>query len=102
MKALHEIIKDNHIIVISRHIDNCKGCYIKYKNLNIITLEPTLTPKERKEVLIHEVKHFLLSATYSINETNADIIDMIESKVDRFCLNSAKYTHDKTMAKYDK
>lgn len=102
MKALHKIIKDNNIIVLNRHIDNCKGCYIKYKDLNIITLEPTLTPKERKEVLTHEVKHFLLSATYSINETNADIIDMIESKVDRFCLNSAKYTHDKTITKYDK
>lgn len=78
MNKLQEIIKQNNIHVIKAHIDNCKGCYIKYKDLNIIVVEPTLSHEEELAVLKHELGHFLASATYNINETNILKIEEVE------------------------
>lgn len=82
MGEIEQIIKSNNIIVLDKHIDGVKGAYIKYGDLNIITLEPTLTSNERAEVLRHEIGHFLIKATYSINETDIEKIQLIESRVE--------------------
>ena len=74
MKAIEEIIKENNIIVLEKHIDNCRGCYIKYKDLDIITIEPTLSEEDKIDVLKHELGHFLSKATYNINETDENKI----------------------------
>lgn len=82
MGKIEQIIKSNNIIVLDKHIDGVKGAYIKYRDLNIITLEPTLTSNERAEVLRHEIGHFLIKATYNINETDVEKIQLIESRVE--------------------
>ena len=74
MKTIEEIIKENNIIVLEKHIDNCRGCYIKYKDLDIITIEPTLSEEDKIDVLKHELGHFLSKATYNINETDENKI----------------------------
>lgn len=86
MNKLQEIIQKNNIHIVKAHIDNCKGCYIKYKDLNIIAIEPTLSHEEELAVLKHELGHFLASATYSINET--DILKIKE--VEKIADNTAK------------
>lgn len=86
MNKLQEIIQKNNIHLVKAHIDNCKGCYIKYKDLNIIVIEPTLSHEEELAVLKHELGHFLAKATYSINET--DILKIKE--VERIADNTSK------------
>lgn len=80
MKAIEDIIKENDIIVLEKSIDDCKGCYIKYKDLDIITIDPTLSEAEKVEVLKHELGHFMAKATYSINEKDENKI-MIAEKI---------------------
>lgn len=86
MNNIEKIIKKNNIKVITASIDGVKGCYIKYKNLHIITLDPTLSEAERKEVLKHEVGHFLSKATYKLNEKNTLRIRKAEERADEIAL----------------
>lgn len=82
-KQVMNFIKDNNITLVHKHIDNVKGCFIRYKDLNIIVLEPTLKRAERLKVLQHEIGHFLSNATYSINETDTRKIMDAERKAEQ-------------------
>lgn len=75
---IYKYLEDNHIILVNKSIDGTKGAFIRYKDLNIIVVEPSLTEDEKIKVIKHELGHYLASATYSINETDIQKIEKME------------------------
>lgn len=75
---IYKYLEDNQIILVNKSIDGTKGAFIRYKDLKIIVVEPSLTETEKTEVIKHELGHYLASATYSINETDLQKIEKME------------------------
>ena len=75
---IYKYLEDNQIILVNKSIDGTKGAFIRYKDLKIIAVEPSLTENEKIKVIKHELGHYLASATYSVNETDIQKIKKME------------------------
>lgn len=78
-----DFIKQHKIYLVKKHIDGCKGCYIRYLDLDIIVVDPKLHGKEEEKVLKHEISHYLGKTTYKLNETNLRKIQDAEKETEK-------------------
>lgn len=62
------ILEENNIEIIETDLPELKACTLKTADTFYICIDKSLTPKERKTALYHEIGHIFTNTFYTIGE----------------------------------
>lgn len=90
LNKLYSLAEKENIKIYSYYIDNCNGCFLKYKNNNSIALNYKIIDSSSKEksVLAEELGHYYCDAIYSPLCTNNELISKQEYKAKKWAFKT--------------
>ena len=86
LNYLYNIVEKENIKIYDWHLDNAKGLFMNYNNINAIALNYTqlTTEIEEKCTLAEELGHYYMDATYPATTIDKTLIDKQEYRAKKW------------------